>query len=374
MAKPSTPPILSVGQAGDLADIRYGCGFTPVDPVIFLDAGRAQHLVVPSLEVGRAGKEAPRAKIHTPQDLPISAEDRRKFSGWALGLLKSTGHRRVRVAPFFPAGIAARLQREGVKVDILEEPIYPERALKSAEEIRCITETQRAAVASMRVAVAEIRAAQVDRKGFLIRHGKKLTAESVKVAIEIELLKRQCQSRDTIVACGVQAADPHDRGTGPLRAGETIVLDIFPQHKGHGYWGDITRTVIKGAVRPELRRLYEAVRKAQQHALSLIKPGARADRIHAMVQKDFVEAGYVTENRQGLPVGFFHGTGHGVGLDIHEDPRVSLAPVRLRAGHVVTVEPGLYYPELGGVRIEDTVAVTRDGAKILCPCEKGLEV
>lgn len=374
MAKASTPPLLIIGQASDLSDIRYGCGFTPVDPVVFLDAVREQHLVVPALEVGRAKKESPRAVIHTPQELPLSLEEKRKISHWALGLLKKTGHTSVRVAAFFPASVLARLQEAGVKVEILEETVYPERVIKSAEEIGKIAETQRAAVAAMRVAVAEIRAASVDRKGFLIRHGKKLTAEAVKVLIEIELLKRQCQSRDTIVACGLHATDPHDRGTGPLRAGETIVLDIFPQHKTHGYWGDITRTLIKGKATPEQKKLYDTVLKAQQLALRSIKPGARADRIHAAVHDAFKTAGYVTESRNGNPVGFFHGTGHGVGLDIHEDPRLSLLPVRLRAGHVVTVEPGLYYPELGGVRIEDTVVVTRDGARILCPCEKIFEV
>lgn len=106
----------------------------------------------------------------------------------------------------------------------------------------------------------------------------------------------------------------------------------------------------------------------------MVKAGVRADRIHEQVQATFTAAQYVTGDRDGLPVGFFHGTGHGVGLEIHEAPSVSTVPVKLRAGHVVTVEPGLYYPDLGGVRIEDTVLVTRDGAQLLCPCEKVFEV
>jgi len=196
----------------------------------------------------------------------------------------------------------------------------------------------------------------------------------VKLVVEFELLRHQCQARDTIVAGGRQAADPHDRGSGPLRAGETIVLDIFPQHKRHGYWGDITRTVVKGRARPELHRMYEAVRTAQAAALREVRAGARADHIHEGVQQRFKAAGFVTDMRDGLPVGFFHGTGHGVGLDIHEAPSLSTVPVRLRAGHVVTVEPGLYYPELGGVRLEDTVAVTGTGCRILAACEKVFEI
>ena len=374
MKKSSTPPLLVVGHSGDLADIRYGCGFTPVDPVLMLDTGRTQHLVVPLLEVGRARHEAPRARVHTPMELDVPKDQRRQLSAWALALLNVTGHTAIRVGPFFPALVMQRLQQAGVSVAIESSLVYPERVIKTDAEIACIRGVQRAAVAAMHAAVAEIRAAQIDRRGFLIRHGKKLTAEAVKLTIELELMRHACQGRDTIVAGGRQAADPHDRGAGPLRAGETIVLDIFPQHKQHGYWGDITRTVVKGPARPELHRLYQTVLKAQLAALRMVKPGVRGDKIHDLVQAQFAAAGYFTGDREGLPVGFFHGTGHGVGLEIHEAPSLSTVPVRLRAGQVVTVEPGLYYPDLGGVRIEDTVVVTAGGAKLLCPCEKVFEL
>lgn len=374
MRKPSTVPLLIVGHSGDCSDMRYGCGFTPVDPVLLLDEGRRQYLVVPMLEVGRARQEAARARVVTPAELNIPKNKQRSLTAWAEGVLNLTGHRRVRVGPFFPVGVWQQLQRRGMHLEVAETALYPERAIKRADEIVHIQEVQRAAVAATRAAVEEIRRARVDARGFLYRHGKKLTAEAVKVVIELELMKRQCQGRETIVACGRLAADPHDRGHGPLRAGQTIVLDIFPQHKQHGYWGDITRTVVKGTARPELHHLYRAVWTAQREALRMVKAGARADRIHDQVKESFERAGFFSGNRDGLPVGFFHGTGHGVGLDIHEAPSVSTLPVRLRAGQVVTVEPGLYYPELGGVRIEDTVAVTRTGAQVLCPCEKVFEV
>lgn len=339
-----------------------------------LDTGRHVQLVVPLLEVGRARQEAPRARVYTPAELKIPRVKLRRIAAWAEGLLRINQLRAVRVAPTCPAGLVAYLQRRRFRVHIEDGPVYPQRARKDAEEIARIREVQHAAVAATRAAVQEIRAARVDKKGFLIRRGRTLTAEEVKVVIELELLRRQCQSRDTIVAGGRLGADPHDRGHGPLRAGEPIVIDIFPQHKHHGYWGDITRTVVKGRATPEVRAMFEAVRQAQSEALRLVKPGVRGDRIHARVQEVFADRGFFTGDRDGLPVGFFHGTGHGVGLEIHEPPSLSLAQVRLRAGHVVTVEPGLYYPEHGGMRIEDTVAVTTGGAEILCPCEKVLEV
>lgn len=369
-----TAPLLIIGTSGDQADLRYGSGFTPVDPVVFLDGGRAQYLVVPLLEIGRARQESPRARVVSPAELGIPRPRRRRVSEWALALLLRENIRRVRVGPFFPAAVLRRLERAGVRVELTDEPVYPRRAVKSAAEIALITETQRASVAAMRAAIAEIRRARVDRNGYLLRGGRRLTSEDVRLVIEMELLRHQCQARDTIVAGGRQAADPHDRGSGPLRAGEPIVLDIFPQHKRHGYWGDITRTVVKGRARPELRRMYEAVRRAQAAALSAIRAGARADRLHEAVQQDLAASGFETGLKDGLPFGFFHGTGHGVGLDIHESPSLSTVPVRLRAGHVVTVEPGLYYPDLGGVRIEDTVAVTATGCRILATCEKVFEV
>lgn len=374
MPKKLTRALMIVGSSGDQADLRYGSGFTPVDPVVFLHAPGGKYLVVPLLEVGRARHEARGATILTPQELRIPVAKRRRVSEWALALARRAGVRRVVVAPYFPAVVLRRLERGGVRVDIAQEPVYPQRARKTRGEIAKIAGVQRAAVSALRAAVDEIRRARVDTRGFLVRKGRRLTSEDVKRTIDIELMRHDCQARDTIVACGRQATDPHDRGTGPLRAGATIVLDIFPQHKRHGYWGDLTRTVVKGRARPELRRLYAAVRKAQRLALRQVRAGARADRVHEAVQRELAAAGYRTERRAGLPVGFFHGTGHGVGLDIHEAPSLSTVPVKLAAGHVVTVEPGLYYPELGGIRIEDTVAVTKRGCRILCRCPHLFEV
>lgn len=372
--KKLTSARLIVAGAGDAADLRYATGFTPVDPVVYLDTGRRRHLVVPLLEVGRARQEAPRVRVWTPQELRIPRARRRSVGDWAAALLRQERVRGVSVAATFPAAVLRRLERTGVRVRLAKGPLFPRREIKSEREVARVRDAQRAAVAALREAVRELRRARVDRRGFLMRGGRRLTSEDVRLVIERELLRHHCQARDTIVAGGRQGADPHDRGHGPLRAGEPIVLDIFPQHKRHGYWGDVTRTVVKGRARPEVRRMYEAVRRAQAQALRAVRAGAWADGIHRQVQASFARAGFVTESRDGLPVGFFHGTGHGVGLDIHESPSLSTVHVKLRAGQIVTVEPGLYYPEFGGVRIEDTVVVTTTGCRVLCPCGKTLEI
>lgn len=363
-----------IGSPGDAPDIQYGSGFRALDPMVFFKNGTRVFLVVPVLELGRARKEAPRATVLTPQDLPIEPEDRRRVAEWALGLLRHLRVRSIQVTHTFPAGILRHLEQKGIRVTVQTAPAFPARAVKSGPEIKCIALSQAAAVAATNAAIRMIRAAGIGRSGELTLNRRALTSERVRYEVDATLLKHGCFARDTIIAGGRQAADPHDRGHGPLRAGQTIVLDIFPQHKTSGYWGDITRTVIKGPATPAQRAMYRAVLKAQLRALALVRPGMPVRRIHEEVQRVFDEAGFPTEVKDGVARGFFHGTGHGVGLDIHEAPSVSPNDAKLRVGHVITIEPGLYYPEHGGVRIEDTVVVTRAGCKFLATCGKGFQL
>jgi Xaa-Pro aminopeptidase len=371
---PLTSPVLIVASAADPSDLFYGSGFSPVDAVVFLDAGRAKYLVVPLLELGRARRACPRCDILVPQQLGLSKARSRSIAAWALALLRRVKARTIRVPPTFPAAIMRQLEAAGVRVRIVTGPVYPRRAIKSPEEIAHLRAAQRAAVAATDAAIRRIARASVARDGWLTERGARLTSEAVKETIDLALLKHRCLARETIVAGGSRAADPHDRGHGPLRAGEPIVIDIFPQHRDTGYWGDITRTVVRGRARPEIRRMFSTVLRAQREALRMVRAGRKGSDIHAAVQRRFDEAGFPTRTQDGIATGFFHGTGHGVGLDIHEPPSINLADCTLQAGQVVTVEPGLYYPELGGVRIEDTVVVTRDGFRFLAPYPKVLEV
>jgi len=176
----------------------------------------------------------------------------------------------------------------------------------------------------------------------------------------------------TIVAGGDQACDPHERGFGPLYANSLIILDVFPRAAKTGYFGDMTRTVLRGRASDAQRKLWETVKAGQTFALREINAGVDGMKIHQAIQKMFSDRGYPTEVRKGKNVGFFHGTGHGLGLEIHEYPR--LQKVVLKEREIVTVEPGLYYPGLGGVRIEDVVVVTKTGCKILSRFPKQLEI
>ena len=373
--KKSTIARLLYASGAEESDARYATGLHVSDPYFLLVVRRKLHLLISELEAARAAATCPKAAIHTPTSLKPRKISASPFPSAILALLHKLGIRQVAVGTHFPVGIAKQLEEHGVTVTIDPSPPFPQRAIKTETEIAAITRAQHAAVAAMRAAVETIRAATAARNGTLKLNGKTLTSEALKLVIERTLLDRGCSANGTIVAIGPQGAQPHHQGTGPVRAGVPVVIDIFPRHKESGYWGDITRTVVHGIPSPEARALYRAVLAAQKFALGLIKPGAKSRDIQLAVQHHFQQAGYETRlSPPGKESGFIHSVGHGVGLDIHEAPGLRNQEGQLAAGNVVTVEPGLYYPEIGGVRIEDTVVVTPAGCKILATYPKKFEI
>ncbi len=372
MAKKLTSPILIIEGGTQDADLRYASGFTAPDPVVLLVAGRRKYLVVSLLEYGRAKATAKVSAVFTPEQLGLTGRDRGRLSAWAYALLKKLNYRKVTVGAAFPVGAAERLRERGIRVTVTDALLFPGRRRKTESEVRQIAATQRAAVAAMRAAMEAIRCASVDVRGYLrARDQRRLRAEDVRRVIDRTLLDHDCMADETIVACGAQGADPHERGHGPLRAGQPIVIDIFPRHKVSGYWGDITRTVVKGEPTPVAARMIRAVRAAQAAALQVIRAGVSVKRVHETAQRVLIAHGFETTVRDGRGEGFIHSTGHGIGLQIHEAPSLNLSGTRLIAGDVITVEPGLYYRQWGGVRFEDTVVVTRSGCRRLarCPAE-----
>jgi Xaa-Pro aminopeptidase len=243
-------------------------------------------------------------------------------------------------------------------------PFLAERVRKSPAEVRAIRECQEATERAVHLAFERLRKAKV-RGNRILERGRALTAEDVKRTIDVALLEDGCIARNTIVACGDQAVDPHDRGTGTLRPHQPIVFDVFPRSSITGYFSDMSRTVVKGRPSDAVRRQFAAVQEAQEMGIRMVRAGVNGKDIHEAIQRRFVAQGYRTGPRNGKMQGFFHGTGHGVGLDIHEAPRVGGVDDLLPEGSVVTVEPGLYYTGVGGVRIEDMVLVGKAGCRNL---------
>lgn len=374
MTKKLTRSILLVEGGAQDADLRYACGFTAPDPVVLLVHGAEKHLVVSLLEVGRAVRTAQVTKVWTPQELNIPRPQRGNLATWAAALLKKVGAKKVSVNATFPVGIADALRKARFTLNVEPGGLFPERRTKTAAEIAHITQSQRAAVAAMKAAIARIKNSRVRKDGKLVWDGELLTSENVRQLIERVLLEYDAQAMDTIVAGGEQGAEPHERGYGPLRAHELIVIDIFPRNKLSGYWGDITRTVVKGKAAPPLKKMVRAVKQAHKAALDTVRAGVKVKQVHGAAQEALVRNGFETTFKEGRGEGFIHSTGHGVGLDIHEAPGVNLSDTKLLAGDVITIEPGLYYKAWGGVRIEDTIVVTPTGYSLLASCPYTLEI
>jgi Xaa-Pro aminopeptidase len=273
----------------------------------------------------------------------------------------------VRVEPEFPVALARAIEQEDIVV-LSDQPLYEdERRAKTETEAEAVRTSQQAAQSAIDRVREILRTAEV-RDGMLYRDGEALTSARLIAAIESELLAKGCGADGTIAAGGSGAADPHVSDSGHLPAGKGVIIDIFPFGKSSRYFGDITRTFVVGEPNQTWQRMYDAVKGAHLKALSMVRAGVNGRDVHRAVCQTLYGAGFGASTkgfeREGVPA-MIHGTGHGVGLEVHEAPRVSDVDIELRAGDVITIEPGLYSPEEGGVRLEDTVIVTADGYRNL---------
>ena len=379
--------LLVIGAPDHDASAYHLSGFLAPDPVICVRAAGETHLAVSSLEYGRASKNAPVDRLLSFEELEVLKLARELKSGGralaaaAANVLEDLGAKGspVVVPPNLGVVYADELRARGLTVTPDAKVFADLRRAKTEGEVSYIEETQRAVEEAVGRAVEMLKRAEVSDGGALIYDGEELTSERLRFEIDASLLRRGCTAENTIVAGGVQATDPHERGSGVLRAGEAIIVDVFPRNDHTRYFADMTRTFVKGEPSEELLRMYEAVLESQEAALAMIGPGVNGKAVHERVSDILHERGYKTirhDAKAGEPLteGFFHGTGHGVGLEIHEGPRVSTADEELRPGDVVTVEPGLYYPDIGGVRIEDLVVVTEVGCRNLTNFPKEFRV
>ncbi|NLX48927.1 MAG: M24 family metallopeptidase [Methanospirillum sp.] len=350
-------------------DMRYLTRFQTTDPVIYLKRpGERGLMVVSQMEYARAAAESAFAPV-TRAEAGLfthwtSPSDRWNATAMAIAGLAGGD---VLVPASFPISLARSLEAH-CRVLVDEDTVRRRRAVKVPAEVDEIRAVQQANEAAMAAAVGLVRAAEV-RDGLLVAGDEPLTAERVRAECHRTLLAHGCRAADTIVACGEQAAQPHQRGTGPLEACQPIVIDIFPQDELTGYFADMTRTVVKGEPPGEVLEMFEAARDAKALAVGRIRAGVEGAEVHQAVIELFAERGYPSD-----ATGFTHNLGHGVGLEVHELPTLGPGGGPLETGNVVTVEPGLYLPGVGGVRIEDMGLVTADGFENLTRFPEELRV
>lgn len=365
----ATPSILLYAASTHSADQLYFGQVSVPDAFISFTAGRKKCAVVTGLEFGRVKRDSAFDLVLPLEDALQQAKKRYPERKITAAEVIATLARQHDLKPFiipedFPAGLATRLTQLGVKLEVADGALFPQREIKTDAEAEAIRTGNRCSAAGIGAAEAVLRASTI-KSGKLVYQGKTLTSERLKIAIEIACIEAGGVSIDTIAAGGDQACDPHHRGVGPLRANELIIVDVFPRIAATGFYGDMTRTFLKGQASDAQRALVATVREGQLAALKTIKAGVNGKKVHQQVIDVFTQAGYETKRTDQGSIGFFHGTGHGLGLEIHEPPRLNSTEYRLKRGSVVTVEPGLYYPGLGGCRIEDVVQITDTKPKLL---------
>jgi Xaa-Pro aminopeptidase len=370
--------LLIVADSERDADMLYAVRMFVPDPFIYFRHAGKNHIVVSDLELNRARRTTKNCKVLSLSHYQQAAKKegiKRAGLGHVIRLALSERHiRKISVPHSFPHGLAKQLRDLGIKVKV-SRCCFPEREVKSAQEIKKISAALMMAEVGLAEGIEALKRSKVAKNGRLFRNNNPLTSERLRSIIDTAIIQAGGLANHTIVACGAQACDPHEQGYGALKANVPIIIDVFPRSQKTGYFGDITRTVVKGRSSEAVRKMYHTVAGSQEAALRLVTEGKSGKEVHDVVQRFFLAEGFKTGSVKGKMQGFFHGTGHGVGLEIHEFPRIGQnSNDILRAGHVVTVEPGLYYPGIGGIRLEDMAQVTKRGAINLTKFEKIMEV
>lgn len=362
--------------------IRFSVG----DPAALIelpkDGGRREAvLILRDIEMDRARSHARVDRVACPADYEpedgLSGDRETATAQAAAECLRRADVTHVVADRTLPLIFAEIVRQAGITLECDLEMGVLQRRSKDEQEIAWLRKSQRVTEGAMRIACELIARAEARRDGVLAVDGEPLTSERVRTAVDHWLLERGFSNLPSIIAGGPAGADCHNDGFGELRTGEPVILDIFPRSRQTRYYGDCTRTVVHGEIPAEVIAMHAAVCAAKAAAIAVIRAGVSGEAVHAATTAAILDRGYAV----GLPgddapdsyCAITHGTGHGVGLDVHEPPLLDKKGPELVAGDVVTVEPGLYRSDLGGVRVEDMVVVTESGCDNLNRLPEGLD-
>lgn len=364
---------LLVASGEKSADMLYASGLFTPDDFIYFETDDEKSVILSPLEYDRGREEGHRhLNYYANSDFGHS----NSFAVLIENMSKAKEIREWLVPGDFPLLLADELRNRKINVIPCRELFFPQREYKSDAEILQVELAMRATEKAMLRAKQIICDSVVDKDGSLVYNGEFLTSEMIRNEIDVTLLKMQANALNTIAASGIQSAQPHNTGSGIIKAHTPIVIDIFPRLQSSGYFGDMTRTYVKHEAPSIVRKAFRAVTDARDEAKKYIRKGAIPSEVFAVADKVLVAAGFTTgRNPDGTNYGFFHSLGHGVGLEIHEAPR--LGPrnvVPLKGGEIVTVEPGVYYPEWGGIRMEDIVVVEENSCRTITQMDDDFEL
>lgn len=371
-----TPSRIIFASSEHSADMFYATRFFVPDPFLFLEQNGKKTVVLSDLEMDRGRAEAAVDEVVSLSVLEKALEKKLKSKpsiGQTLaGFVRGRRVRKALVPANFPLELAVTFNQHGIELKPQPGLFWPAREFKTTGELKTLRNAIRITEIGLARAYEVLRASEIRPGRRLVWAGQRLTSELLRAEIDCAILRAGGLAVGTIVAGGSQACDPHQRGSGPLPANSLIILDVFPKDPRTGFYGDLTRTVVRGRASDAQRRLWETALAGQKLALENIRAGEPGQALQDKVRQHFTDQGYPTEIKDGRWTGFFHGLGHGLGLDIHESPRI--AATDFKPGQVFTVEPGLYVPGIGGVRHEDDGVVTEGGFRVLSNFEKVLEL
>jgi Xaa-Pro aminopeptidase len=375
--------VLIIGDTYRCPELRHEVPLGVPDPFVYVERNGERHVFVHSLEAERIESLGLGIELHPSEAITdplvkqgLSLDEIRLEH--AVRACKGVGLERAVVPHTFPAGHFERLGANGIELTVDQPAFDRRRRVKHEHELAGIRRAQRAAEAGMRAA-AQLLAQARPQDGGLSLDGEALTAERVKAAVASAFDVHGCTTEDFIVAPGPQSAVGHDMGSGPIRPGEPVVVDLWPRDRESSCFADMTRTFVAGEAPDELREWHALTRQALGRVTERVRAGADCHDLFDAACDVYEEAGHPTyrTKREGesLRDGFFHGLGHGVGLEVHERPYMSwAADGELVAGDVITIEPGTYRHGYGGVRLEDLVLVTDEGCDVLTQFDYDMEV
>jgi Xaa-Pro aminopeptidase len=352
------PPLFHFAESYNDADQYCLSGFLCPDPFAVLEINRRKVILgVSPMEEGRANLETTGKTV-----VPLNRKKGKTLNYVLAGLIRDHGTERIRVPPSFPVGLAQELKGEGIGIEIDGRTLSERRRVKTKGQIQAIEQAQRCCE-SVFAMVRSLLAGCPVKGEILFHEGRMLTAQKVRSMIEVFLLESGFETADTIFAPGRGGADPHWRGEGPIHTGVPIVMDVFPRSRQSRYHSDMSRTFVVGRATKSVREMHAAVVEAQDTAFNRLKNGVALSDVHQAVCDLFKKRGYPVPGGGKFPRrGFLHGTGHGLGLQVHEAPSVSVTADIFQPGDVVTIEPGLYDRRVGGMRIEDVAVCMPDGS------------
>jgi Xaa-Pro aminopeptidase len=368
------PDVLIYGDTVRAPEMRHEVPVAIPDEFIYAEKDGRRAVIIHSLEIPRVREEAPGLEIIPIEQLGSDELYAQGMEGWQIDLelavraCRELGIDRATVPSSFPVGHADHLRANGIEVLVERDLFYDRRRSKNETELGGIRNAQRACEAALDASRELLRRAQANGAGLEV-DGEPLTCERLKRVIEDVFADHEVEGGEMIVSHGPQTAIGHDMGSGQIAPNEPIVFDLFPKDKATGCYADMTRTYVVGEPSDEVKEWYGLVKEALDMSTSRVKPGVNGRKLYEEVCELFHNAGYPTQLHKQpgevLEDGFFHGLGHGVGLEVHELPAMSRTGHDLVPGDVITIEPGLYRSGYGGLRLEDLVLVTDDGYEVI---------